>query len=113
MHSYELIYCGSRVWKQSQGGGALMDMQRFPRTKNDQHTTQKPVELIRTLIEATPGEVFADPFGGSGTTLIAAAMANRRAVLCEYDPRYVDVIRRRWTTWAKGRGIDPGPGALA
>ena len=113
MHSYELVYCGIRNWSQTNdGGGCLMDIQRYPRTKNEQHTTQKPVELLQPLIDATPGEVIGDPFGGSGSTLIAAAMANRRAVVCEFDPRYVDVIRRRWTAWAKARGLEPGPGGL-
>jgi DNA modification methylase len=37
-----------------------------------------------------------DPFGGSGTTLITAARCGRRARLVELDPRYCDVIRRRW-----------------
>jgi len=40
-----------------------------------------------------------DPFGGSGTTLIAAEKSGRVARLMELDPRYVDVIVRRWQDW--------------
>ena len=75
----------------------------------------KPVELIRPMIENSsgPGWMVGDPFAGSGSTLIACAMTGRRARLIEMDPRYCDVIRRRWTTWAKDHNQDPGPGALA
>jgi DNA modification methylase len=40
-----------------------------------------------------------DPFGGSGSTLIACARAGRQARLVELDPRYCDVIIRRWQEW--------------
>jgi len=43
-----------------------------------------------------PGDVVLDAFGGSGTTLIAAEKAGRAARLIELDPKYVDVIVRRW-----------------
>jgi len=52
------------------------------------------------------------PFGGSGTTLIACAQTGRKARLIEIDPRYCDVIRRRWTRWAKEAGVNPGSGGL-
>jgi len=63
-----------------------------------EHPTQKPVELVaRALRNSTiAGEVVLDLFGGSGTTLIAAARLGRRAVLIEKDPGYCDVIRQRW-----------------
>jgi site-specific DNA-methyltransferase (adenine-specific) len=79
-----------------------------------EHPTMKPVDLIRPMIENSsgPGWMVGDPFGGSGSTLIACAMTGRVARLIELDPRYCDVIRRRWTTWAKQHGQDPGPGAL-
>jgi DNA modification methylase len=53
-----------------------------------------------------------DPFAGSGTTLIACAETGRVARCIELDPGYCDVIRRRWTRYARERGIDPGTGAL-
>jgi DNA modification methylase len=58
----------------------------------------KPVALVdRTIRNSSKSrDIVLDPFGGSGTTLIAAARAGRRARLSELDPRYVDVIVQRW-----------------
>ena len=60
--------------------------------------TLKPVELVERAIRnsSRPGNVVLDPFGGSGTTLIAAEKSGRVARLIELDPKYVDVIVRRW-----------------
>ena len=58
------------------------------------------------------GDAVVDMFGGSGATLIACAQSGRVAHLIELDPRYCDVIRRRWTKFARSAGVDPGPGAL-
>ena len=46
-----------------------------------------------------------DPFGGSGSTLIACEKARRHARLIELDPRYVDVIIRRWQEWTSGVAV--------
>ncbi len=83
--------------------------------RSTEHPTMKPVELVRRHIEnsSKAGWIVVEPFGGSGTTLIAAASAGRVARLIELDPRYCDVIRRRWTKWAIAHNVDPGPGALA
>lgn len=69
--------------------------------KNDLHPTMKPVELVERAIRnsSRPGNVVLDPFGGSGTTLIAADKSGRLARLIELDPKYVDVIVRRWQDW--------------
>ena len=69
--------------------------------KNDLHPTMKPVELVERAIRnsSRPGDVVMDPFGGSGTTLIAAEKTGRLARLIELDPKYVDVIVRRWQDW--------------
>ncbi|MBK8285788.1 MAG: site-specific DNA-methyltransferase [Ahniella sp.] len=68
---------------------------------NDLHPTMKPVELVRRAIQnSSPRDaVILDPFGGSGTTLIASQETGRRARLLELDPRFVDVIVRRWETF--------------
>ena len=78
------------------------------------HPTMKPVGLVAKCIEnsSKPGWVIGEPFGGSGTTLIAAAQTGRIARLIELDPRYVDVIRRRWTAWAKKNNREVGTGGL-
>ena len=69
--------------------------------KNDLHPTMKPVELVERAIRnsSKPGNSVLDPFGGSGTTLIAAEKSGRKAFLMELDPKYVDVIVRRWQDW--------------
>ena len=70
--------------------------------KNDLHPTMKPVELVERAIRnsSRPGDIVLDPFGGSGTTLIAADKTGRIGWLIELDPKYVDVIVRRWQDWS-------------
>ncbi len=67
-------------------------------TANDVHPTMKPVELVARLVEnsSRAGDLVLDPFGGSGSTLIACHGTRRRAALVEVDPRYADVICRRY-----------------
>ena len=66
--------------------------------RNDLHPTMKPVGLVeRAIRNSSPrGGLVLDPFGGSGTTLIAAERTGRAARVVELDPRYVDVIVERW-----------------
>ncbi len=66
--------------------------------RNAEHPTMKPVELIRSMLDnsADEGAVVLDPFGGSGSTLIACEMSRRQARVMELDPRFCDVIVRRW-----------------
>ncbi len=66
------------------------------------HPTMKPVELIERMLRhnARPGDLVLDPFGGSGSTLIAADRLGMCARLVELDPRYADVIVERWEAWS-------------
>lgn len=66
--------------------------------RNDEHPTMKPVKLFARLIDnsSRPGEIVFDPFGGSGTTVVACEQLNRRARTIELDPHYCDVIVKRW-----------------
>lgn len=67
--------------------------------KNDtEHSTQKPVEcMLRPIINnSLPGELVYEPFNGSGTTIIAAEQAGRKARAIELSERYVDAAIRRW-----------------
>jgi DNA modification methylase len=66
--------------------------------RNAEHPTMKPVALFeyQLLNNTKGGDVVLDSFGGSGTTLIAAEKNGRVARLMELDPRYVDVIVKRW-----------------
>ncbi|MFN7939148.1 MAG: site-specific DNA-methyltransferase [Bryobacteraceae bacterium] len=65
---------------------------------NDLHPTMKPVELVeRAIRNSSKGrDMVLDPFGGSGSTLIACEKSGRHARLIELEPRYCDVIVLRW-----------------
>ena len=66
--------------------------------RNDLHPTMKPIELAQRAIEnsSKSRDTVLDTFGGSGTTLIACERSGRQARLIELDPRYCDVIVRRF-----------------
>ena len=66
--------------------------------RNGEHPTMKPVELFAYQIgnSSKKGDAVLDSFGGSGTTLIACENLGRRAFVMELDPRYCDVIIKRW-----------------
>lgn len=86
-----------------------------PRPKrSEEHPTMKPVALYEKMMlnSTLPGALILEPFGGSGTTLIAAAETKRVCRAIEVSPHYCDVIRRRWTQYAAAKGIDPGTGGL-
>jgi site-specific DNA-methyltransferase (adenine-specific) len=71
----------------------------FPKPRaNREHPTMKPVELIVRAINnsSRAKDLVLDPFGGSGSTLIAAEQTQRHARLIELDPKYCDVILARW-----------------
>lgn len=81
---------------------------------NDLHPTMKPVELIERAIvnSSRRGELVLDPFGGSGSTLIAAEKTGRHARLLELDPGYVDVIVNRWQDYTGGTAVSLNDGRL-
>jgi len=68
--------------------------------KSDLHPTTKPVELIAKALQNSSkrGDILLEPFGGSGSHLIAAEQTNRRCRAIELDPKYCDVIIKRWET---------------
>ena len=75
--------------------------------KNDLHPTMKPVALVERAIRnsSKSRDIVLDPFGGSGTTMIAAQRTGRRARLIELDPGYVDVVVQRWQSLDAGDPI--------
>lgn len=66
--------------------------------KNTLHPTMKPVELVERAVKnsSKTQDIVLDPFGGSGTTLIACEKLGRQCRMVELDPKYVDVIVTRW-----------------
>lgn len=76
-------------------------------SRNDVHPTMKPVQMLEYAIgnSSEAGELVLDPFGGSGSTLIACENLGRKARLCELDPRYCDVIVRRWEQYTGKKAV--------
>ncbi|NDY41267.1 site-specific DNA-methyltransferase [Dissulfurirhabdus thermomarina] len=79
---------------------------------NEDHPTTKPVPLIERHIRnsSRPGDLVLDPFGGSGSTLIAAHRQSRRARVIELDPKYGDVILLRWQREAAAPAVHAASG---
>lgn len=81
------------------GDNSQVSVFEVPRPKSsEEHPTMKPVQLIvpHLLNSSDRNDVVVDPFGGSGSTLLACERTGRRARLIEKDPCYVDVIVSRW-----------------
>ncbi len=75
--------------------------------RNEEHPTIKPVELIERALRnsSQPGDIVADFFGGSGSTMIACERLNRRARMLELDPVYCDVIVGRWEKFSGKKAV--------
>lgn len=71
------------------------------------HATQKPVELSATAIRNVTKEndIVLDVFGGSGSTLIACEQLNRNCYMMELDPKYIDVIIKRWEEFTGKKAV--------
>jgi DNA modification methylase len=101
---HDHYWCGAR----DQGDVWFFDKP----VRNDLHPTMKPVALVERAIRnsSKSRDVVLDPFGGSGSTLIACEKAGRQARLIELEPKYCDVIVRRWQAWAGERAVLEGDG---
>jgi site-specific DNA-methyltransferase (adenine-specific) len=68
-----------------------------PGWREKEHMGGKPVALMRALIRdySREGDLILDPFGGSGTTAVAALHEGRRCLIIEKDPTYIEIIKRR------------------
>lgn len=75
--------------------------------KNELHPTMKPVELVERAINnsSKTRDIVLDSFGGSGTTLIACEKLNRQCRMIELDPKYCDVIVKRWEEFTGRKAI--------
>jgi DNA modification methylase len=101
---HDRYWCGAR----DQGDVWFIDKP----VRNDLHPTMKPVALVERAItnSSKTRDSVLDPFGGSGSTLIACAKTGRQARLVELDPKYCDVIVRRWQDWAGEQATLKGDG---
>jgi DNA modification methylase len=89
---------GKHVFNFPEEGHSLSWWSINKNAKNDLHPTQKPVAVPAKAIELSskPGQVVADLFLGSGTTLVAAEQLGRKCYGMEISPQYCDVIVARW-----------------
>jgi len=76
-------------------------------SRNSEHPTMKPVALFeyQMLNNTKGGDIVLDSFGGSGTTLLAAEKHGRHAYIMELDPKYCDVIVKRWEDFTGKKAI--------
>jgi DNA modification methylase len=92
-------------WNGPNNEVTVWDVKRH--SKNEFHPTQKPVELPERALEnnSKAGDIVLDLFGGSGSTMIAAEKIGRCARLMELDPKYCDVIVKRWEDFTGKKAI--------
>jgi DNA modification methylase len=82
------------------------DVWTLKRQRNTVHPTMKPVELIEIALQDNAGKkVVYDGFGGSGSTMIACEKLGRQARLMELDPKYCDVIVKRWEDFTGKKAV--------
>lgn len=90
------------------GDDGLSTIWRFDKPlRNGEHPTMKPIGLCARAIQnsSRPGEIAADFFGGSGSTLMAAEQTDRICYCMELDPVYCDVIIRRWEEFTGQKAV--------
>lgn len=87
---------GGSGWYGDNAQASIFDIPRSRR--NADHPTSKPVALVEAMLRnsSKSGDIVLDPFLGSGSTLIACEQLGRRCIGLELDPRYCDVVVRRW-----------------
>jgi DNA modification methylase len=102
---YLLLFRKSAVWNNALKDVNYSKCLEHGRDIGKDHPTKKPVELIenQVKISSTPSSVVLDLFGGSGSTMIACEKLGRKACLMELDPKYCDVIVKRWEDFTGGK----------
>lgn len=97
---------GSHKWYGDRKQTTVIDFDRP--SKSEDHPTMKPVELFAYQVKNSTKteDVVLDLFGGSGTTLIACEQLGRKCYMMELDPKYCDVIRKRY--WKLKTGSEEG-----
>lgn len=100
---HEIIFYHGPFGGQSTVRGDVWELKR---QRNTLHPTMKPIELIEMALNDHPQrKLVFDGFGGSGSTLIACEKTGRQARLMEIDPRYCDVIVKRWEDFTGKKAV--------
>jgi DNA modification methylase len=95
----------SHTWESDRSQTTVLEFKKPSSSKL--HPTMKPVELFEYQIKnsSKPSEIVLDLFGGSGTTAIACEKTGRKARLMELDPKYCDVIVKRWEDFTGKKAV--------
>ena len=93
----------AHLWSADRKQSTIIECKKPKR--NDIHPTMKPVELMEyQILNNTKGmDIVLDLFGGSGSTMIACEKLGRKSRLMELDPKYCDVIVKRWEEFTGGK----------
>lgn len=92
-----LYYCLESGRAKDINNMGTSNLLQIPNVKNKSHPTQKPVELMKILIEnsSNAGDVVLDLFMGTGSTGVATLETGRKFIGCEIDEKYFDVAKER------------------
>ena len=102
---------GSMNYKPLDGAKHIATVEAFPNTaENDTHGHGKPMDWITAIFNGIGGKTYLDLFGGSGSTLIACEKTARDCRIMELDPRYCDVIIKRWQDFTGQKAIHEASG---
>lgn len=95
----------SHFWANDRKQTTILNFDRPSR--NQEHPTMKPVEILAYLIKNNTKEedIVLDTFGGSGSTLITCEQINRICYMAELDPKYADVIIKRWEKYSGQKAV--------
>ena len=107
---YLLLFRKNAIWNNGTKANysRCLEYQRTKKTEeNGFHPTIKPVELITNelIISSNKDSIVVDLFGGSGSTLMACEETGRKCRMCELDPKYVDVIIKRWEDFTGQKAV--------
>ena len=100
-----VIFAGNIKYKKF--GGNVFSIAREQHKREDSpHPHQKPIKLLAEIFDFIDEcKIVLDPFGGSGSTLIACEQLNRKCYMSEIDPHYCDVIIARWEKLSGGTAV--------
>ena len=96
MDAEQIYLICNKNFKLAKGANKYTDVWEIKQEMKNPHPAPFPEELTDRIVSSTTGKIILDPFGGSGTTMIAAEQLDRRAYLMELDEVFCDVIVKRW-----------------
>jgi site-specific DNA-methyltransferase (adenine-specific) len=94
-HEWIVVFAKSGFRLKNKGASGVGDVWTFPQEKKSDHPAPFPVELPARILKTVDADVVLDPFAGSGTTLVAAMKAGRKAIGIEINVKYIPMIERR------------------